>query len=172
VRVLTIGHGRRTLEELVRCLEETGATTLVDVRRQPGSRRNPQFNQAPLLAALAPVGIGYRHAVDLGGLLEDEPGEEDFACLKPQPLASYAARMRTSGWHEALGRALAEPGPCLMCSERAWQKCHRSLISELLAARGHEVVHVIAPGDSQPHVPRATAETRAGILYLCGSPVA
>ena len=41
----TVGHGIRPLEELIETLREAGVGTLVDVRRFPGSRRNPQFNQ-------------------------------------------------------------------------------------------------------------------------------
>jgi uncharacterized protein (DUF488 family) len=63
----TVGHGIRPLEELIETLREANVQTLVDVRRFPGSRRNPQFNQGPLQAALADAGIGYRHAVELGG---------------------------------------------------------------------------------------------------------
>src|ERR687883_671860 len=65
--VRTIGHGTRPLEELVATLAEARVETLVDVRRFPGSRRNPQFGREPLEAALAAAGIGYRHAVELGG---------------------------------------------------------------------------------------------------------
>ncbi|MDX6517865.1 MAG: hypothetical protein QOF50_711, partial [Gaiellaceae bacterium] len=67
MRVLTIGHGRRTTHELVEALVETGVRTLVDVRRIPFSRRNPQFNQPAVAAALAAAGLGYRHAEVLGG---------------------------------------------------------------------------------------------------------
>ncbi len=43
--VFTIGHGIRPLAELVGTLFEAEVETLVDVRRFPGSRRNPQFNR-------------------------------------------------------------------------------------------------------------------------------
>ena len=56
--IFTIGHGRREASELVACLREADVATLVDVRRYPGSRRNPQFNQKELAAALAGAGIG------------------------------------------------------------------------------------------------------------------
>jgi uncharacterized protein (DUF488 family) len=69
VRVLTIGHGTRSSDELVACLADAGARTLVDVRRFPSSRRNPQFNAAALEPALQAAGIAYRHAVELGGRL-------------------------------------------------------------------------------------------------------
>jgi uncharacterized protein (DUF488 family) len=104
----TIGHGRRPVEELVECLREASVETLVDVRRFPSSRRNPQFNQATLASTLADAGITYEHAGELGGLRNNEPGEELFACLGQ--FAGYAARMRTTVWHTALNEALTHPG--------------------------------------------------------------
>jgi uncharacterized protein (DUF488 family) len=165
----TIGHGRRPIEELVACLGEASVETLVDVRRFPSSRRNPQFNEAPLAARLADAGIAYAHALDLGGLRADEPGEELFACLGQ--FAGYAARMRTSSWQAALDEALGMSRPCFMCAETPWQRCHRRLIAELLAARGHEVVHLIEPGVQERHNEHPAAEVRDGTLYLCAQPV-
>jgi uncharacterized protein (DUF488 family) len=165
----TIGHGRRPVEELVECLREASVQTLVDVRRFPSSRRNPQFNQATLAATLADAGIAYEHAAELGGMRSNEPGEELFACLGQ--FAGYAARMRTTAWHTALDKALTQPAPCLMCAETPWQRCHRRLIAELLVARGHEVVHLIEPGIQERHNAHRDAELRDGILYLCGEPV-
>jgi uncharacterized protein (DUF488 family) len=40
--VHTIGHGTRPRAELVAMLLDARAQTLVDVRRYPGSRRNPR----------------------------------------------------------------------------------------------------------------------------------
>lgn len=170
--VHTIGHGTRPLEELVGLLAAAGVETLVDVRRYPGSRRNPQFNRSTLVPALEEAGIAYRHAVDLGGRLSDEPGEERYGCIRVAAFRSYAARMSTPGWQEALAAALAGPAPALMCSETPWTKCHRRLIAELLHARGHEVRHLVSPGRAEPHVPWVVAETHANRLYLCGVLVA
>jgi uncharacterized protein (DUF488 family) len=163
----TIGHGRRSSDELLECLAEAGVQTLVDVRRFPSSRRNPQFNQGPLAEALEAAGIVYRHAGELGGLRGHEPGEERFACLRQ--FASYVARMETDVWRQALDAALAEPGPALMCAETPWQRCHRRWISELLVARGHDVVHLIRPGEREAHRLHAESEVRAGRLYVCGN---
>ena len=101
MRVYTIGHGTRPLEELVETLAGAGVGTLVDVRRFPGSRRNPQFNQGPLAEAAAQAGIAYRHAVELGGRRAGEPGEERFACIREAGFRSYAARMAAPAWQEA-----------------------------------------------------------------------
>jgi uncharacterized protein (DUF488 family) len=172
MHVFTVGHGVRPLDELVDSLREAGVATLVDVRRFPGSRRNPQFNQGSLRDALEAGGIAYRHAIELGGRRSGESGEERFACIRVAAFRSYAARMATSEWQEALARALAELAPCFMCAETAWQRCHRRLIAEILTAQGHHVTHVIGPGQREPHRLYDGSEIREGRLYLCGSPVA
>ena len=171
-RVHTIGHGTRPSDELVALLVDADVRTLVDVRRYPGSRRNPQFNGPTLARTLADEGIEYRHAIDLGGRLSHEPGEERFGCIRVAAFRSYAARMRTPGWQRALDDALAAPSPCFMCSETPWTKCHRRLIAELLHARGHAVVHLVRPGLAEPHVPWEIATVIDDRLHLCGEPVA
>ena len=173
MRVHTVGHGTRPVEELLEMLGEAGVRTLVDVRRFPSSRRHPQFSQRVLAASLRNAEIGYRHAVELGGRLSGEPGEERFRCIQVAAFRSYAARMATPAWQDALAAALAEPAPCFLCAETLWWRCHRRLIAELLHARGHEVVHLLKPGHSDRHRPwEPISETRDGVLHLCGEPVA
>jgi uncharacterized protein (DUF488 family) len=170
--VFTIGHGTRLAEELVECLLEAGARTLVDVRRFPTSRRNPQFGGASLAETLGAAGIMYRHTVELGGRRSGEPGEERFACIRTAGFRSYAARMATPEWQTALEAVLGEPDPCLMCAETLWWRCHRRLIAELLVARDHEVWHLVQPGKRARHRLSDDAEARGGRLYLCGELVA
>jgi uncharacterized protein (DUF488 family) len=172
VRVHTIGHGTRPAEELVACLRDAGVRTLVDVRRFPGSRRNPQFGQAALAETLRDAGIAYKHAEELGGRRSGEPGEERFGCIRVGAFRSYAARMGTDDWQLALAAALACPHPSLMCAETLWTRCHRRLIADLLVARGREVVHLLRPHDARPHRLSPDGDVREGKLYLCGAPVA
>lgn len=172
MRVFTVGHGTRPIAELLEVLAAAEVRTLVDVRRFPSSRRHPQFNQSSLAAALDEAGIAYRHAVELGGRRSSEPGEERFACIRVAAFRSYAARMGTPEWQEALAVALTEAEPCFMCAETLWWRCHRRLIAELLQARGHDVVHLLKPGHSEPHRTwEPISETRDGVLHLCGEPV-
>jgi uncharacterized protein (DUF488 family) len=171
MRAYTAGHGTRTGEELVAILRKANVETVVDVRRYPGSRRNPQFNQGPLSETLAAAGIQYRHVEALGGRRSGELGEERFACIRPPSFASYAARIGTREWQEALAAAMNAPAPCFLCAETDWRRCHRKLISELLVARGHEVLHLL-PGRVEPHRLSDDAEVRGGRLYLCGELVA
>jgi uncharacterized protein (DUF488 family) len=172
VTAWTIGHGTRSADELVSVVREAGVRTLVDVRRFPGSRHHPQFNERALREVLEEGGIAYRHAVQLGGRLAGEPGEDAFDCLRVAAFRSYAARMGTERWQNALATELAEPAPCFMCSETLWWRCHRRLIAELLHARGERVVHLLGPSKQQGHKPLLEAETREGRLYLCGALVA
>ena len=168
----TIGHSTHAIDAFVALLTGAGVRAVGDVRRFPGSRRHPQFNQGPLEASLGAAGIAYRHAVELGGRLSGEPGEERFACIRVAAFRSYAARMGSAGWQAALDAALAEPVPAFMCAETLWWRCHRRLIAELLHARGHDVVHLIGPRERQPHRLYDESEARDGRLYLCGELVA
>ena len=172
MHAFTVGHGTRPLPELIETLLGAEAQTLVDVRRFPGSRRNPQFNQGPLREALDHAGIGYRHAVELGGRRSGEPGEDEFECIRVVAFRSYAARMGSDAWQEALAAELVQRAPCFMCAETPWWKCHRRLIAELLTARGHGVTHLLGPGRSQPHALYDESEIRDGKLFLCGAFVA
>jgi len=172
MHAFTVGHGTRPLPELIETLLGAEVQTLVDVRRFPGSRRNPQFNQGPLREALDHAGIGYRHAVELGGRRSGEPGEDEFDCIRVAAFRSYAARMGSDAWQEALAAELVKRAPCFMCAETPWWKCHRRLIAELLTARGHGVTHLLGPGRSQPHALYDESEIRDGKLFLCGAFVA
>jgi uncharacterized protein (DUF488 family) len=171
VLIHTVGHGTRALEELVATLAGAAVTSLVDVRRFPGSRRNPQFNRPAVAAAVEAAGIDYRHEEELGGRRSGEPGEERFACLRVAAFRSYAARMAAPEYQDALERSLATERPCFMCAETLWWRCHRRLIAELLAARGHEVVHLLGPGKREPHRFWPESEVRDGKLYVCGTVV-
>jgi uncharacterized protein (DUF488 family) len=57
----------RPADEFVETLNGAGVRTVVDVRRFPGSRHNPQFDAAALAAVLEKAGIAYTHEVELGG---------------------------------------------------------------------------------------------------------
>lgn len=109
----TLGHGTRPVGELVETLVEAGVRTLVDVRRFPGSRRNPQFNRGALETSLAQAGLGYMHAVELGGRRSGEAGEERFACINVLHLIRPGESLRHSPWAEAESR----DGRLFLCGE-------------------------------------------------------
>jgi uncharacterized protein (DUF488 family) len=65
--IYTVGHSSRTLDELVAILQVHGVSAIADVRRFPGSRKWPHFNQAALQADLPRHGIQYLPFPGLGG---------------------------------------------------------------------------------------------------------
>src|SRR4051812_49756380 len=65
--VYTIGHSTRTFEDFAAILASAGVRQVVDVRRFPRSRTNPQFNIEALQEALPARQIGYTIIPELGG---------------------------------------------------------------------------------------------------------
>jgi len=65
--VLTIGHSTHPLDRFLALLAQHGVEALADIRRFPGSRKFPQFNQDDLASALREAGIDYHWFEALGG---------------------------------------------------------------------------------------------------------
>jgi uncharacterized protein (DUF488 family) len=66
--IYTIGHSNRPVDEFVALLNRNGVTLLVDIRKMPRSRHNPQFEGDALKRTLADAEIDYVHEPLLGGL--------------------------------------------------------------------------------------------------------
>jgi uncharacterized protein (DUF488 family) len=153
ISVLTIGHSTRTLAEFLALLAEFEATTLVDVRRFPGSRRYPHFGGPVLARSLAGVGMGYTHEPDLGGRRDPSPDSVNTA-WRVAAFRGYADHMASPEFRAALERVLAssEAGrPVVMCAEAVPWRCHRQLIADTLVARGVTVRHILGPGQERAH---------------------
>lgn len=56
--IWTVGHSNRPIAELIGLLTDQSISVLVDVRRFPGSKRQPQFAQDSLLTEFARVDQG------------------------------------------------------------------------------------------------------------------
>ena len=76
----SVGHGTRPIEAFLSLLASASIRRLVDVRVAPGSKRNPQFGQAPLERALAAAGVEYVwRGTDLGGFRRPRPDSRHSA---------------------------------------------------------------------------------------------
>lgn len=167
--VFTIGHSTRGADELIELLREHDVRTLVDVRRFPGSRRNPQFGQDVLSAALAAARIEYVHEPDMGGYRK---GREDTpnTAWRAKGFRAYADHMDSPQFQNALTRLVARAEsdtPAIMCAEAVPWRCHRQLISDALTARGIEVRHILGPGRADRHElnPAARVRDDGGLVY-------
>lgn len=65
--IYTIGHSIRPIQEFLDILKSFEIDLLVDIRRYPGSRKYPHFNQEALKTSLKAGGIHYQHLISLGG---------------------------------------------------------------------------------------------------------
>lgn len=153
MRIWSVGHGTRTIDELLEILREAGIVTLVDVRSFPGSRRHPQFGASALRESATEAGIAYMHLRGLGGRREPRPGSPHTA-LRVAAFRAYADHMATAEFQEDLVRleaVAAVTRTAYLCAETLWWRCHRRMLSDLLTVRGWEVVHLLGPGKSEPH---------------------
>src|SRR3712207_5801182 len=65
--LFTIGHSNRELAEFMELLQIHGIALIVDVRKMPRSRTNPQFNSPELARDLKAQGMDYMHLESLTG---------------------------------------------------------------------------------------------------------
>lgn len=151
MRVHTIGHSTRPLDELVACLRSFGITDLADIRTVPRSRRNPQYDTAALAEALPAEGIRYLHVPALGGLRKPRPDSPN-AGWRNESFRGYADHMQTPAFAAGLAELLAlGDSAAVMCAEAVPWRCHRSLVADALVARGIDVYHIMAPGKARAH---------------------
>ena len=154
MKIWTIGHSTRNIDNFVSLLQENGIKLVADVRMFPGSKRYPQFNRESLACSLGQWEIRYEHFPGLGGRRKTRPDSRNTA-WRNASFRGYADYMETDEFHRGIERLLGlanTTGPtAIMCAEAVWWRCHRSLISDYLKARGVEVIHILDAGKTEPH---------------------
>jgi uncharacterized protein (DUF488 family) len=171
MRIWTIGHSTRAIDDFISLLKENEINLLVDVRAWPGSKRYPQFNKDALAESLNAHGIRYEHFPELGGKRKSRPDSRNTA-WRNASFRGYADYMETEQFQKGVERLLAFArsdglgsrrnerdgweavtpwGTAIMCAEAVWWRCHRSLIADYLKARGVEVLHILGANKVEPH---------------------
>lgn len=148
--IFTIGHSNRDAETVIAMLKGAGVDMLADVRAFPRSRSNPAFNIDTFPALLKEHDIAYRHFDKLGGRRKRQDGVERAlnGYWRVQSFHNYADYALSNEFRSAIANIEAFANDCrvaLMCSEAVWWRCHRRIIADHLMARGHEVIHLMAP---------------------------
>lgn len=147
--IYTIGHSNGTVDRLLELLRRHGITAVVDVRSQPYSRFNPQFNREDIASFLKKSGIEY---VFLGrelGARSDDP-----SCYR-DGRAQYALIARSSLFGSGIERLLAGMERfrvAVMCAEKEPLACHRTiLIARHLHERSVRIKHILEDGSLEDH---------------------
>jgi uncharacterized protein (DUF488 family) len=166
-RIWTIGHSTRKIDIFLSLLQENGIKVVADVRMFPGSKRYPQFGREALAKSLGEHGIRYEHFPELGGRRKAKPDSKNTA-WRNESFRGYADYMETEDFRNGVARLvdLAEDsGPtAIMCAEAVWWRCHRSLVSDYLKARGVEVVHILDAKKIEQHPFTSAAQIVKGEL--------
>jgi len=155
LEVYTIGHSTLEMDDFLRLLKENYIQVLADVRSQPYSRFNPQFNRDSFKHAMTYTEIEYVFAGDcLGGRPTDPTCYKDGAVSEGKvdylKRVDYREVMKRDWYQRGIERLLQIAGDCrtaIMCSEEDPAKCHRHhLITQTLLERGVAVWHIRSDG--------------------------
>lgn len=179
--ILTVGHSTHEIERFLALLSGAQVEVVADVRRFPGSRRNPQFGAASLEASLREKGIGYE---PFGGELGGRRSKKDVAAAEGDLLPDNSAWRNASFrayadylWTPAFAAGLErleeiarERRAAVMCAEAHPSRCHRRLIADVLLARGRRVLHLLPDGRLQEHAFTPEAVVEAGRVHYPAQP--
>ena len=151
--IYTIGHSTHTLVDFLAMLQSFDIKILADIRRLPGSRKFPQFDQQNLKIAVEKVGINYVYLADLGGRRKANKDTKNTRWNNPS-FRGYADYMETEKFKNAvteLEQIALNQKTAMMCSEALWWRCHRSMVSDYLKAKNWQVLHIMSLAKSQHH---------------------
>jgi uncharacterized protein (DUF488 family) len=113
MRIWTIGHSTRSIDDFISLLEQNGIKLLADVRSLPGSKRYPQFDREALAESLSAHGIRYEHFPELGGRRKPNADSRNTA-WRNASFRGYADYMETEQFQKGAERLLdltREAGP-------------------------------------------------------------
>jgi uncharacterized protein (DUF488 family) len=153
LRIFTIGHSTRSIEDFLELLKHYTINELVDIRTIPKSRHNPQFNGPELAHVLRNHDIGYRHQKNLGGLRHAHANSVNMA-WKNTSFRGFADYMQTAEFKDGINELIKiahEKTVVIMCSEAVPWRCHRSLIGDALLTHGMQVEDIYSMTSVKPH---------------------
>jgi uncharacterized protein (DUF488 family) len=162
VRVLTIGHSTRSIDEFIAILKAHNVARVVDVRTVPKSRHVPHYNAESLAVALATQGIDYTHLKNLGGLRHPVKDSINTG-WRNASFRGYADYMATGDFRQGIDRLLElarEKRTAIMCAEAVPWRCHRSLLGDALLARGVHVDDIMSATQAREHTLTPFAKVR------------
>lgn len=155
MNIYTIGHSVRDQNEFLRLLHVFGIQVLVDVRSFPGSRHVPWFNKESISVWLPENDIHYLHMPELGGRRKGTAEDDALVAGWTHPsFRSYASYTFSEEYERGIERLMEMARTervAFFCSECVPWRCHRSIISNTLVAKGMLVYHVLSDTQVDQH---------------------
>lgn len=151
--IYTIGHSSRSLEEFISMLQSFSVKYLVDIRRFPNSGKYPHFNKQHLELYMPEHNIKYAHIEQLGGRRQEVKDSLNNR-WRNASFRGYADYIQTQEFKSAIGeleKIAEKETTAFMCSEAVWWRCHRSMVSDYLKAKGWDVEHIMAVNKIEEH---------------------
>lgn len=141
--IFTIGYEGRNIQEFIDILQSSKIGIVVDVRELPLSRKKG-FSRSQLSAYLNEAGIRYVNLKELGTprhlrkmLREKLISWKNFVDLFTDHLKQHLDDVRK------IVDMNHSQNVCLMCYEKDYTKCHRSLIAKTIESLfGERVIHL------------------------------
>lgn len=165
--IWSIGHSTRTLSEFLDLLAAHRIQAVADVRRYPGSRRQPQFERQALAAALSEHDIDYLWLPQLGGRRNPHP-QSDNTAWRSAAFRGYADHMATTAFADGLAELMnvaRGERTAMLCAEALWWRCHRGLIADVLRWLGWRVCHILSDRVTVIHPYTSAARVGPGGLH-------
>jgi uncharacterized protein (DUF488 family) len=163
-RIFTIGHSTRPIKEFLEILKHYKVKLVVDVRKIPKSRHNPQYETSRLQKSLAKCKINYLLLPGLAGRRRPKKDSKNLA-WRNSSFRGYADHMLTPEFEKALTRLLnlsKRKKLVIMCAEAVPWRCHRSLIADALLAKKVPVKDIFTEATVKLHKAPSFAKIRAG----------
>jgi uncharacterized protein (DUF488 family) len=164
--IYTIGHSNRPIEEFLQLLAANGIELVVDIRKMPKSRSNPQFEGMALHHTLREAGVDYVHEPLLGGLRRAQKDSVNDG-WRNMSFRGFADYMATDDFKRGLDTVLRGAGKkttAIMCAEAVPWRCHRSLVADALKASGRRVLHIVSRTKPSAHRYTPFLRRRRGVL--------
>jgi uncharacterized protein (DUF488 family) len=151
--VFTIGHSTLPIDRFIGVLNAYGVEELVDVRKIPRSRHNPQFGSEALEHELATASIHYVWMKALGGRHHARPDSPNSG-WRNKSFRGYADYMQAGAFESAIDELVEisrRKRTVIMCAEAVPWRCHRSLVADALCVRDIPVDDIFSETSSRPH---------------------
>ena len=154
MKIYTLGHSTRSLEEFLDILKNFQIELVIDIRKFPSSKKFPHFNKENLKTELTKNSIQYIHYPELGGYRKE----------------GYLAFSQSQEFSQAIKKLLEiidDKTAAIMCAEKFFWKCHRKYVSNFLTKLGNQVIHILDKENIYEHKTSEDLKQKMNLKIFC-----